>query len=217
VEVALAVLAVTAVVAALWTVPIGRWALLHQGHVVVVRNYAWHERVWVDGTKRLGTRTGGDRMTFAEHAVDLPRGGRLRIRILIDGIRQACVIDDGLRIVYDSRATTALPPPPPPPADPRIAPARAHLATLASTDPEAAAILDSALRIVVAAERRAARTGRVPPETAAAVTEVLACVARVAEGDPGRDSALDGARRAAERILGDRRPAIARWLGGPSP
>jgi hypothetical protein len=212
VEVALAVLGVVAVVALVWTVPIGRWAILHRGHLVVVRNYAWYERVWVDGTKRLRTRTGGDHVTFAEHAVDFADGSRLRIRILVDGVRQACVVDDGARVVYDSRATPVLPPPTSAPADPRIGPARRQLAALMSTDPEAAEVLDSALRVVVAAERRARRSGPVPPETAAAVTEVLAALARVAEGDPRREDAVDRARTAAERILGTRRPVIARPL-----
>ena len=84
------------------------WTFDVRGRTFEVHNYSFREYLYVDGELISGSWVGGDYMSFAEHAVKLPGGDQLNIRIdLRDGVI-VCEAKIGDTVVFDSRVGGAI-------------------------------------------------------------------------------------------------------------
>lgn len=173
--------------------PVQTFETSWHGHDIRVENLVTTERVYVDGERVKGSRTGGDGLTWAEHAVTLPSGEALTIRLSVEGMVAACTIRSGDRVVFESSRTADVAAPPAPAVeDPRWEPATVLLAPLRdSEEPEvarAAGLLHHQLRQAMlaladarsAAAAHAALGGEADEQVVAAcdrvVDELLAAV-----------------------------------------
>jgi hypothetical protein len=138
-------------VGALAQVPVNRWRFSWAGHEIEVLNYAFTEKVKVDGAFVPTVRTGGDGLTWSERELRLPHRPALRVRIGMQGVTLHCAAHEGDTLVFDS----ASPSPRPEPIDERLAAARVLLRDLARLDPKGASELERALQQVLAAEQEA--------------------------------------------------------------
>jgi hypothetical protein len=91
-------------------VPLQRFRFVHGGRRYVVHNYALHEWIWCDGARLVGTRTGGNHTSWASHAIGLPDGRHIDVRLATtDGVRFWCVAMVDGRVLFDSRSGHELP------------------------------------------------------------------------------------------------------------
>lgn len=107
--IALVVLGISTVVGGLAFIPSGRWSFSLGGRRFEVINYGFRERILVDGQPVSDTRVGGDGMTQAIHAIALPDGRQLDVRIgTQNGLSVECTAEVDGEVIFDSRGAGAL-------------------------------------------------------------------------------------------------------------
>ena len=72
-----------------------------------MRNFVFHEDVLIDGEPVPHTRIAGDRMTWAEHAVQV-RGERVVVGVRSEGLQMICEAATASGTVFDSRRSSIL-------------------------------------------------------------------------------------------------------------
>ncbi len=194
---------------AIWTLPAHKWSFSWRGVRVDVRNYLLRELILLDGVPQRGTRVAGDRVSWAEHAVDVA-GARVRGGVGSVGLSMICEAAHGDETIFDTRSasilTTRAPAAPMPalPDEPRAAAVRAVAGRLAgSTDLE-----------VVARAQELEET-LVPILTSIAQAREAAAAHVTLGGEAELSSLVDGLEAQLEPLLAELRALHVAELAGP--
>ncbi|MEC7987267.1 MAG: hypothetical protein VX278_19005 [Myxococcota bacterium] len=82
--------------------PTKRWDFEFKGYNINIKNYAAHEKVYIDGVKQNKTRTSPFRPTHAEHTITLPNGENIDIFVDAHGATVTCQAFHKEQLIYDS-------------------------------------------------------------------------------------------------------------------
>ena len=96
------VLIIGAVLLAFKMIPTRSWDFNYNGHSITIKNYSFHEELYLNGQKVKGTRIEGNFLTNSRHNLPLPDGKTIEIFIDARGFAVQCQAICDNKVIFDS-------------------------------------------------------------------------------------------------------------------